>query len=230
MLFASAWKSASHKKWHVFVCLDRFPWLNYHWIALKLLYSMSLEPSFSIEWFPSYTQLNIGAKIMILHINPVYNALKIITKDKTTCTPPINHARLPWLLKLFERFLEGLFGVLKQPAPMILHILPAQHNHSCWEDTASDRNPSQLNLESWQLHTQWNCVAVPSLAYNMNSWYNVLALWCSTDPIQSYECAFVSPVCVCMGVREWERERERERRREEREAGLLAVNTEFVVL
>ena len=31
-------------------------------IALVLLYIMSLEQSFSIEWFQSYTKLKIGAK------------------------------------------------------------------------------------------------------------------------------------------------------------------------
>ena len=64
-------KNALRKKWHVLVRLDRFPWFNHHSIALVLLYNMSLEPSFSIERFPSYTQLNIGAKITFQRMNHV---------------------------------------------------------------------------------------------------------------------------------------------------------------
>ena len=99
---------------------------------------MSLEPSFSIEQFPGYTTLNIGAKIMILRVNPAYNALKI---DNTTLS--LDHARLPRLLKLFEGFLEGLFVVLKQLAPMI--ILPASITVVEKIQHLTYRIPNQLN-------------------------------------------------------------------------------------
>ena len=61
----------------------------------ELLYNMSLEPSFSTERFPSYTRLNIGTKIIILRINPVYNALKIITINKDNTTLSLDNAKLP---------------------------------------------------------------------------------------------------------------------------------------
>ena len=186
------------------------PPLDSSWVALQY------EPGtkFSIEQFPSYTQLNIGAKITILHINPVYNVLMIINQDKTALS--LDHARLPWLLKLFEGFLDHTCTTCSaqpQPAPMIIHVLPAQHNHSCWEGTASDRSLSQLNqspenctpsgtvLMSLALHTIWT----------LDTMY-FLALWCSTDLLYFYECAFMSPVCVWVCVR-------KEREGGEREGG-----------
>ena len=218
MLFASARKSASRKKWHVLVRLDRFQWFNHHWIAFELFYNMSLEPIFFHRAVPKLHAVEYWCKnhnFRYKSSNPVYNVLTIINKDKTTL--PLDHARLLWLLKLFEGFLEGLFGVFKQPAPMVIHVPPAQHNHSCWKGTASDRNPNQLHQKSWQLHTQWNCVAVPSLAYNMNSWYNVLPSslvfhWSNTV---LRVCMHVT--CLCMGVHE----------RGEREGGRgwVAVNS-----
>ena len=153
-----------------------------------------------VEQFPSYTQLNIGAKIIILCINPVCNVLTIINKDRV-------HYRnmqgwLPWLLKLLEGFLEGLFGVLEQPAPMIIHVLPAsttvvekiQHLTEArvsWITSPDNCTPSGTVLLSLALHTIWT----------FDTMY-FLALYCSTDLVQSYECAFLSPVCVYgFGVR-----------------------------
>ena len=56
-----------------FAWTDQFPWFNHHSIALVLFYNMSLEPSFSIEPFPSYTtsvQL-CGVSVCFLHIYEV---------------------------------------------------------------------------------------------------------------------------------------------------------------
>ena len=66
MLSVSARKSASRKKWYVLVPLDELPYFNHHWIALELLYNMRLEPSFSMERFPSYTLTKIDT---IRHFN-----------------------------------------------------------------------------------------------------------------------------------------------------------------
>ena len=59
-------KRASCKKGNVLVPCDQFPCLNMHSVALVLLYNMSLERSFSIERFPSYTPLKFGPKISFL--------------------------------------------------------------------------------------------------------------------------------------------------------------------
>ena len=159
------------------------PPLDSSWVALQY------EPGtkFSIEQFPSYTQLNIGAKITILHINPVYNVLMIINQDKTALS--LDHARLPWLLKLFEGFLDHTCTTCSAQ-PQLLR------RYSIWQ------KPESAESKSWKLHTQWNCVDVPSLAYNMNSWYNVLPSsllfhWSNTV---LRVCIHVTP--VCMGVHE----------------------------
>ena len=190
-------------------CLDWFPWFNHHWLVLELLYNMSLEPSFSIERFPSYAQFNIGAKIIILRINPIYNVLTIINKDKIMLS--LDHARLPSeaLWRLSWRSLW-----CSETACSYDHTCTTCLDHSCWEDTASDRSQNQLNQKSWELHTQWNCVAVPSLAYDMNSRYNVFPSslvfhWSNTV---LWVCIHVTCVCVYA----WEREERRGGRREER--------------
>ena len=66
MLFASAHKSASRKKWYVLVPLDGYPRFKYHSIALVLLYNMRLEGILYIEQFPSYTLLKI-VQTLIIH-------------------------------------------------------------------------------------------------------------------------------------------------------------------
>ena len=74
MLSASARKSASRRKWYVLVPLDGFPCFKDHSITLVLLYNMSLEPSFSIEQFQSYTLTKIVKNVhfqALIYATPV---------------------------------------------------------------------------------------------------------------------------------------------------------------
>ena len=136
MLFTSAQKGASRKKWHILVCSDWFPWSNHYFIALEVLYNMSMVPSFSIEWYPSYTQLNISAKIIILRINPSIQCID--NYQYRSCKADLNSEALKAFLKVS--------GVMKQPAPMIIH-------QGCWKS-------AMLESTFWCQNSGWHRVAL----------------------------------------------------------------------
>ena len=74
-------KSASHKKWYVLVCWDRFPRFNHDSVALVLLYNMRLEQNYSIERFQSYALLKISAAFRKSSIKLPYKTMHTISLE-----------------------------------------------------------------------------------------------------------------------------------------------------